>query len=57
MRSFEILPKHYGAALYKSSVGSLPRLKLSFFLLSACTNQLKSAANIITFLLNFLPLP
>ena len=57
MRSFEILPKHYGAASYKSSVGSLQRFKLSFFLLSTCTNQLKLEANIITFLPNLLPLP
>ena len=38
--------------LSKPSVGSLPRIKISFFLLSICTDKIISAPNIILFLLN-----
>ena len=40
---------------FKASVGTLPRIKISFFLLSICTDELLSVPNIITFLPNPLP--
>ena len=43
---FETLPKRNGAASSKPSVGPLSRIKMSFFLLSICTSQLKSPITI-----------
>ena len=36
-------------------VGPLPKIKISFFLLSSCTEELKSTGKIITFLPNPIP--
>ena len=40
---------------FKPSVGSLPRIKMSLFLLSICTNKLLSTPNITTYLQNSFP--